>query len=293
MSGPIGAGAGIATSAPAPAAKKYRSPTSKELKDLTKIFGIQSTRLITEKDADRALAWLQERPDLSVEWYYDEKKEGPVGYHNPRFFFDSVEESILGIVFLKELIPVTHPIVDEVVCRGTDFTTKDKNGNSILSIMENLINYWNSRGYGGEKEWFHDNFRAKYELAKNPEALKERCKHKYMRSGVKNVASLQLASKTGLPLPEGPLSIITGMLTGKPGNTAQQMASAKKNLYFHSEAASSSSSSSSSAAPAPAPVSAPAPAVAASTTRRRRRRRWYGAVSKKGGRSTRRHLLHK
>lgn len=282
--------------APASAIKSYRAPTEKELKDIIRLFHLHEDGdgSLTANDADHILAWLKDRPDLSVDWFYDEARYGPLRkLSNIRYEFKTAHNSILAMIFMAELIPVNHPLIEELACRNPDFTLEDEDGESLLKMMGERIEYWDTRGLGVEKEWYHDNYRAKYELAKNPEALKEWCNRKYMRSGVKNVASLQLASKQGFlnkkgqPIPENVMSVITGMLTGKRGSTAQQMANAKKNLYLPSEAASSSSSSSSSAAPSPAP------APAASTTRRRRRRRWYGTAPKKGGRKTHRRLLRK
>ncbi len=274
MSGPIGAGAGAPPqqiAATTSTTKKYRPPNTKELKDIIKLFHLHAQGfgdVLSLKDADRILVWLKERPDLSVDWFYVEKRDGPVGLHNPRNEFATAHNSIVAMIFTAESIPVNHPLIEELACRNPDFNIEDEDGESLLKIMKEAIEYWDSMGYHIKRE--RDiNYRAKYELVKNPEALKEMCNRKYIRSGVKNVASLQLASKTGLPLPEGPLSIITGMLTGKAGNTSQQMTAAKKNLYI----------------PPPAP----------STSRRKGRGRGTGPKGgpKGGGRMTRRRPLHK
>jgi hypothetical protein len=297
---PLGAGAGEPPSevaAPAPAAKIYRAPTKQELNDIIRLFHLHEDGYdsLTASDADSILAWLKERPDLSVDWFYDERRYGQMKKLGAlKYEFNSAYNSILAMVFQAEHIHVNHPLIDELACRNPDFTIEDEDGESLLHIMADAIEYWNSIEIKKERDI---NYRAKYEIAKNPEKLKDLCNRKYIRSGVKNVASLLRASKSGLPVPEGPLSVITGMLTGKKGSVKQQMASAKKNLYFpsaaassssssSSAAASSSSSSSSSAAPPPAPPPAPA------TMRRRRRRRWYGGP-KKGGRMTRRRVLRK
>ena len=300
--GPRGAGAGeppskSAAPAPARAVKKYRPPTKEEMKDMIQLFHLgddEDEYILTEDDADEIYKWLKQRPDLAVDWFYNQEKYGPLRKINDiRYQFNTSHNSILAMVFMAEDIPINHILISELCCRNPDFTLEDEDGESLLQNMKDRIEYWDEAGV--EKQDFHDNYRAKYELAANPEAIKEKCDWlTTRRQGAKNVASLLLASKSGLPVPEGPLSVITGMLTGKRGSTAQQMAALKKNLYVPSEAAASSSSSSSSSssfsssssAAALAPALAPAPAPAPATRRRRRRRRWYGP--KKGGRMTRR-----
>ena len=210
MSGPVGAGAG-------PTPKTYRPPTEEELEELRLLMnmGWFEPVEITSKDAHAVLAWLKKHPDVSVNSSFDDG-EGE----------DTT--SILLQVFNSQYVPVNHPIIDEIACRNPDFGTSD-DPQSVISRMELTMGFWTRFNVHGT-ESAHASFRAKYELAKNPAAIKERCNRKFMRQGVKDVANLQKSSKAGLPLPEGPMSIVTGLLTGKPGDTATQMATAKKEL---------------------------------------------------------------
>ncbi len=303
---PRGAGAGEPPSgiaAPAPAAMVYRPPTEKELKDMIKLFHLhedESDYILTADDADKIYNWLKQRPDLSVDWFYDERKYGPLRKLNDvRYQFNTSHNSILAMIFMTSDIPVNHILINELCCRNPDFTLEDgEYGGSIIQNMRERIEDWDRAGV--KKNSFHDNYIAMYELATNPDAIKEKCIWlTTRRQAARNGASLQLATKEGFardpevnaktgvvtkegrkPIPEGPMSVISGFLTGKPGSTAQQMAALKKNIYIPSNASSSSSSS----AAAAAASASPPPAA---TARRRRRRRWYGGP-KKGGRMTRR-----
>ena len=210
MSGPIGAGAG-----PAP-----RPPTLQELKEIGRMFSEP-----TAKDADRILAWLRAHPDLSVDWFYDTRKNKRLKWDDIRGDFETPSASVIGLAFMTSTIPADHALIDELLCRSTrNFTTKGGDGTSILGDLKFIVDR------GGDRDPYEEEYRKKYALAKNPAAQADRCKRAFMRQGVKDVANLQKASKTGLPLPEGPMSIVTGMLTGKSGDTATQMTTAKRDL---------------------------------------------------------------
>ncbi len=215
MSGPAGAGAG--------APNTYRPPTLQELKEIGKMF-----REPTAKDTDRILAWLRAHPDLSVDWFYDTRKNKRLRWDDIRGDFETPSASVIGLAFMTATIPADHALIDELLCRSTrNFTTKGGDGTSILGDLKFIVDEYSR---GGERDPYEEDYRKKYALIKNPAAQADRCKRAFMRQGVKDVANLQKTSKARLPLPEGPMSIVTGMLTGKSGDTAAQMATAKKEL---------------------------------------------------------------
>ena len=216
MSGPAGAGAG--------APNTYRPPTEAEQAEMDKLFISHTLGPdLRAKDADRMLKWLRSHPDVAVDWLAPHSSKKFV-------FFSRVNHTFLGAAFLEPGIPAEHPLIDEVVCRSTNFTLAEHYGDTILGRLKQKLDFL-KQGYDSEmpKHW-KESLQKKYELATNPEALRERCNRKFMRQGVKDVANLQKASKAGLPLPEGPMSIVTGLLTGKPGDTSQQMTAAREEL---------------------------------------------------------------
>lgn len=95
-----------------------------------------------------------------------------------------------------------------------DVTLKDKNGKSA---------------YDHAKKWYAEN----PEEYDNDESVPDYFLGILTSAAakqMKDVSSLAKTSKTGLPLPEGPVGLVASYLTGKPGTVGQQMGKIKSSV---------------------------------------------------------------
>ena len=212
MSGPIGAGAGPAST--------LRPPTPEEERELISLFG--PGRL----NADTLLRWFQSHPDVRA----DVSRNGRHHQYTP-----------IGIIMLHPRIPPTHPLVEEIFRHISTFDRAYEDG----PTLERAMNTWVD-SYRKSAEWARERYetglRLGFENLDHPRKQSELAsasysaiKAKYDILRTKMVAPLaevrmadSLARQKNLPSDVGDL--IASQLSGKSGTIQEQRATVKKTL---------------------------------------------------------------
>ena len=202
MSGPVGAGAG-----PPPAPAKLRDATYEESKEIRRLS--DSTRGV---DPVAMLRWLKAHPDV--------RSDSPV--IAGRFLMEirqwQYDYTIAALILTDPEIPVTHPVVEEVLRRIPDFDRKDLSGFTLPNVLEIKANYFkvNAETTKRPRDIASANIvKAKYDL------FRERMKERFLKPIGEVRMAESLARQKNLPPDVGDL--IASKLSGQTGSTSSQI----------------------------------------------------------------------